>query len=362
MSTKRSANRIVELSGVRYVQSVIEDTNCIFQEIPQHNDQGNDCYIEFISDNVATSFCIFAQIKSGQSYKDESGYKIPANKEHLEYWQKHLLPVAGIIYDENLNKGFWINISSYIKSNPEILNKASHTIRISPDNEFSFDKFDEFKNHFTGYINEYKSFENFGRSLDHFAKVDSPTSCYEGLKSLFSNHRDKKSTWYYIISNFGRITESGIHRNILGMLSNFASNPHVYWHKDNIQYYPSNEMQEHLSQALTKCFRQHEVLIALSFMGRMVVRSDFSFLVYLVLDFIEDIDKILFAIAYDNNVNDGDRSFAFWLYIHFAQTKSNNKTIEEIDEFLRSFPDNNEDDLFIGMRDTIKEEGFVPIG
>jgi hypothetical protein len=362
MSTKRSANKIVERSGIRYVQNVIENTNCIFQEISHINDQGNDCYIEFISDNVATSFCIFAQIKSGNSYKDAKGYKIQADQDHVEYWHKHLLPVAGIVYDEELNKAFWINVSAYIKSNPEILNKNSHTIHISEECEFSFEKFDDFKNHFIEYINEYKSFENFGRSLDHFSKVDSPTLCYEGLKSLFSNHRDKKSAWHYIVSNFGKISERGIHRNILGMLSNFADNPHTFWHKDNIQYYPTEEIQNYLSQILTRYFRQNEVRIALSFMGRMVARGDFSFLVFLVLDFIQDVDNILFAITYDNNINEEDRNFAFWLYIHFAQRISVDKTLMQIDEFLKSFPSNDEDDLFIGMRDTIKDEGFVPIG
>jgi len=362
MSTQRSANKIVERSGIRYVQNVIENTNCIFQEISHINDQGNDCYIEFISDNVATSFCIFAQIKSGNSYKNTSGYKIPADKVHIEYWHNHLLPVVGIVYDEEQKKAFWINISSYIKSNPQILNKNSHTIRIPIESEFSFEKFDDFKSHFIEYINEYKSFENFGRSQDQFSKIDSPDLCYEGLKSLFSNHRDKEAAWYYIISNFGKITEKGIHRNILGMLSNFADNPHLFWHKCNIKYYPTKEMQNYLSSTLTRCFRQHEMRIALSFMGRMVARGDFSFLVFLVLGFIEGIDKILFAIAYDDNVHEDDRNFAFWLYIHFAQTKSAEKTILQINEFLTSFPDNGEDDLFIGMRNTIKDEGFVPIG
>src|ERR1700742_2201862 len=127
MSTKRSINKIVERSGVRYIQAVIENTNCIFQEILQGNDQGNDCFIEFISDNVATSFCVFGQIKSGKSYRDLTGYKMSVDKEHLEYWHKHLLPVAGIVYDEELNKAFWVNISLYIKSNPKILSENSHT-------------------------------------------------------------------------------------------------------------------------------------------------------------------------------------------------------------------------------------------
>jgi hypothetical protein len=70
MSTKRSINKIVERSGVRYIQGVVENTKFIFQEILEGNYPANDCFIEFISDNVATSFCIFGQIKSGKGYSD----------------------------------------------------------------------------------------------------------------------------------------------------------------------------------------------------------------------------------------------------------------------------------------------------
>lgn len=362
MSTKRSNSKIEERNGLRYIQEVIERNNCIYQEIAFSNDQGNDCYIEFIENNVATSFCVFAQIKSGKSYKDNNGYKIPADKEHLVYWKDHLLPVVGLVYDDEIRTAFWVNITEYLKSNPHVVQQQDHTIRVGRQNEFTVEKFYIFKEYFINYIKEYKSYENFGRSLELFAKFDNPALCYEGLKSLFSNHRDKKAAWFHIISNFRNITEQGIQGNILGMLSNYADNPHVFWHKNNMEYYPKKDMQDYLSWALTKCFKQEEVKIALSFMNRMVARGHFSFLVFLVLSFIDDIDTILYKIAHDDSLELEDRNFAFWLYIHVAQRKSTNETIQQIDAYLKNHPDCDDDYLFLGIKDSIKHEGFIPIG
>lgn len=104
MSTKRSQNKATEKLGLKYIRSVVEEHNCIFQAIDLENDQGNDCFIEFIDNNIATSFCVFAQIKSGKTYKDKSGYKIPADFDHLQYWTNHILPIVGIVYDLELKK------------------------------------------------------------------------------------------------------------------------------------------------------------------------------------------------------------------------------------------------------------------
>src|SRR6478609_2834329 len=104
MSTKRIKNRIIESVGILHVQGVIEESGCVFSRIPLDNDYGNDCYIEFFENEVATSVCIFAQVKSGKSYKDKTGYKIPANKDHLEYWNNHSNPIVGIVYDDELKK------------------------------------------------------------------------------------------------------------------------------------------------------------------------------------------------------------------------------------------------------------------
>ncbi|MGH2563604.1 MAG: DUF4365 domain-containing protein [Ginsengibacter sp.] len=68
--TFRSPNRVMELEGINYVRSIVQGHNSIYQEIASENDQGNDAFIKFLLDNVATNSSVFVQIKSGQSYKD----------------------------------------------------------------------------------------------------------------------------------------------------------------------------------------------------------------------------------------------------------------------------------------------------
>jgi hypothetical protein len=106
MSTTRNTNKKIEFEGVRYVQGVVQNNDCIFHSIALENDQGNDCYIEFVVDGKATNFGVFVQIKSGNSYKDSKGYKIPADKNHLNYWNEPVYPMVGIVYDPVLQKAF----------------------------------------------------------------------------------------------------------------------------------------------------------------------------------------------------------------------------------------------------------------
>jgi hypothetical protein len=62
--TIRNPNTQIEQQGIRYVEAVVQDSNSIIQKIDRDNDQGNDCYIEFVTDGIATNYGVFAQIKS----------------------------------------------------------------------------------------------------------------------------------------------------------------------------------------------------------------------------------------------------------------------------------------------------------
>ncbi len=362
MSTKRNSNIAIERKGIRFIQSIVEDNDCIFHEIDLRNDQGNDCYIELINDNVATGFTVLAQIKSGKSYKDKSGYKIPADNAHLTYWSNCVNPVVGIVYDKEKNQAYWENISEYLKNHPDVLLQEHHTIRISQENVFDNAYFEFFIRYFIDYIKAYKSFENYGRSLNQFSQVEAPSVCYEGLKSLFSNHRDRNSSWFYIIANFGKIAEIGIHKNILGMLGNFAENPHIFWHRGNMEYYPSNEMSNFIADLVNKYFDERCIKIAISFLKEGVVRGSFPFLVYLVLCWKKDIHVILRQIMQKDNLEEDERNLFFWLYIHFAHRVDVNNTILEIEQYLANYPDDNDNYLFQGMMESIKNDGFIQIG
>ena len=169
MSTKRKKSAGTSSEGVHYVGSVVTRGNCIFQEIDQKNDIGNDAYIEFISDEEATSLFSWVQVRSGTSNRRKSGYTIVADKDHFEYWKNIPAPVVGIVYDPQKMSAVWINISDYLHANPDIAANGPFSIKIPAENEFSYRTFDSFKEQLLSY--NYSSDWHFGQSLDFFSDV-----------------------------------------------------------------------------------------------------------------------------------------------------------------------------------------------
>ncbi|HYH16849.1 MAG TPA: DUF4365 domain-containing protein [Flavisolibacter sp.] len=362
MSTIRNANKKIEFEGVRYIQGVVQNCNSIFHPIALENDQGNDCYIEFVVNGKATNFGVFVQIKSGNSYKDSKGYKIPADKKHLEYWSNSMYPVVGIVYDPAFKKAYWVSINDYLKANPQVLSANYHNIRLFSNQEFSEETFQLFVEYFIQYIESYKSFENFGRSLDLFSNIDHPHICYEGLKSLYSNHRDKEAAWFYIISNFGKIKEEGIRRNIVGLLSNYIGNPNIFWHNKNIEYLPSPHIQNQIGKLLTQFWGPSEIMLILAYLREGIYVGSFSYSAFLVINRIENLHLLLKQLAFKTDFNQNDRNHLFWLYMHVAKHYSVEETLHAAEEYLKSYPFGYTDEALVGTKESIENGELWPIG
>jgi hypothetical protein len=362
MTTKRNSNKPIENLGVEFIKSIVKSHNCIYQAISLNNDQGNDCFIEFIDNNIATSFCVFAQIKSGKSYKDKTGYKIPADLDHLQYWNNHLLPIAGIVFDVDLERAYWVNITEYLKVNPQILLNKSHNIRVDRNNELSLKNFSLFRVHFTNYSRDYKNYENFGRSLEAFTNIAQPEICYTGLKSLFANHRERQASWYYIILNFANIREKGIQINILGMLSNYLENSTVFWNSEDYLHYQASSIRLKIADFINELFTPKAVKVSLSYLKDGIAKGSFAYLVFLVLNQLNDIHDIIYQLALSKDIELNERNNLFWLYIHFAQHRSIERTIAAIDDFLIKYPNNEEAYLFEGIKETIIKDGYIQTG
>lgn len=360
--TFRSQNRIIELEGENYVRGIVQSFNSIFQIIDGRNDQGNDVYVEFVAQNRAMNFGFFAQIKSGTSYKDSSGYKIPANQDHLQYWNRALYPMLGIVFDPELKKAFWIDIKEYISNNPEILHKDHHSIRVSASQEFSHASFENLRDDFMRQIQDYKSLQNFGQSLDFFASIDSPPICYEGFKSLYSNHRDKISTWFYILSAFDKIKEEGVRRNIIGVVSNYIDDPYIFWHAANLQFLPSSEMQVQIKRLLTQNFGIEAVKLCLPYLRDGVSTGSFPYLVYRVIDQIENAHLLFKTLAFEPGLEPDERNHIFWLYLHTAKHYSVDETLKTAAEYLSIYPFGFEDEALIGTKESIEGGDLSPIG
>lgn len=91
-----------EREGVAETQVlVIRRLNWIFREQPT-SDYGIDAQIKVVESGNATGRLIAAQIKSGPTYfkqADPGGWWFALDKDDLEYWTQHALPVIVVIYD-----------------------------------------------------------------------------------------------------------------------------------------------------------------------------------------------------------------------------------------------------------------------
>lgn len=354
-------NRETELEGIDFVRAVARRSKCSFQEFSHLNDQGNDCYIEFVENLIPLNYGVFVQIKSGASYKDGIGYKIPSDKNHLNYWSKSLYKAIGIVYDPEKANAFWVDISNYIESNSHILEQQTHNIRVSTENEFNDTTFAQFVSYCLKYKIELQTHGNLGSSLVLFADVEDDENCFEGFKALYSTHRDKDASWFYLISNYSRIKSEIIRRHILGLLSNFF-NPDIFWHSGNIQNCPKSETVSTIEKLLTNCIGIPEIKLMLPYMREGITRGSFSYLVYLVLSSAKYSHIYLKDISFNLNTDPEERNFCFWLYMQLGKFLSASEVISSADKYFRLFPESRADETLVGTFESIRAGELYPLG
>ena len=177
--------------GVNYVRTIIEHANCIFNEIHQENDYGNDAFVELVDGQKVTGKHLVVQIKSGTSYHDDSRCWIPATREQLEYWRGHPLPVVGITYVPSEDCAYWVNISHRLKKG---LWNGSPTRIVFPKSDilrFDNQGFQEiFLPFFLG-----KSIIFSQEKSSQFADSSLFIEHVLGLRSLFYGFYNDMSTW-----------------------------------------------------------------------------------------------------------------------------------------------------------------------
>ncbi|WP_261169972.1 DUF4365 domain-containing protein [Serratia fonticola] len=138
MGTIKLITSAMARNGINYVRGIVESSNSIFHEVHQENDYGNDAFVELVDGVDVKGITIAIQVKSGKSFCTKNTCKIPASKQHFEYWKSHSLPVLGIVYDPDEKKAYWVDIKSYIKNKPGIIEGGPYTINFKKTEFASF--------------------------------------------------------------------------------------------------------------------------------------------------------------------------------------------------------------------------------
>ncbi|WP_164737802.1 DUF4365 domain-containing protein [Streptomyces luteoverticillatus] len=102
-----------ERAGVNEFRALMESAGHIVQEIDGGNDYGEDCYLSFTEHGERTGDIVAVQVKSGGKYRRAVGYGIPC-RDHVGDWTRSRIPVIGIVYDPELKKLFWVNMTQYL--------------------------------------------------------------------------------------------------------------------------------------------------------------------------------------------------------------------------------------------------------
>jgi Domain of unknown function (DUF4365) len=317
VTTKRISAAGTASAGVHHVGKVLASENCIFTPVPQENDIGNDAFIEFIIDQEATGCCIAAQIKSGVSYIRNGRFIIPADKNHFEYWSSLILPVVGIVYDPKTDSAGWVDITAYLKGITRNQNASSFTITVPKENLFDASHLEAFRTHFLSYRPHYGDDAYFAEALVAFAALDDEKRCAIGLRSLFTFHRERPETWYYLISCLRHFRRRPLLETLIVALCHIPGHPDIFWQPGNITSESNRKRAEAYIGAL--CSREDLIILLEAIDEEGIARGQIGQSVHAIVQIIRDREMLLESIARDSAVEGSIRYWAAVLFVSFRQ-------------------------------------------
>ena len=353
MPTKRKQNNATSTLGINFTRSLVQSRNCIFQEIHLENDVGNDAYIEFIKSEFTTGCCIGVQIKSGESYIRQSDgvLLLKADKSHFEYWSSHVLPIAAIIYDPNSRRAVWCDVTDYLKLNPHVIKNGPYNIEISPQQVFDEDNFDIFADHFLNYKEEYSQELNFALALEKLSRVDDVSDSYDAIKSLFSFHRERTSTWFYLICTFQLFGGHPAFQFLVQLLSLLPGHPDIFWHSDNIF---AESIKSQAVEVLKGCFGKKEVRLLLSAIDENgIQRGCIGQGVHSIITIVTEYENILEDIAFDAKEEESVRHWAILILCNSVQYESMSDAISLVERYREQSTNDEYEDRFDYVLDSL---------
>jgi hypothetical protein len=249
---KRSA--VTAKEGINFVRSAVENAGSLFIKIDQENDLGIDALLEFIKDEQPLNKQIAVQIKSGQSYynaeADECMFPVGT---HREYWEKHPLPVFGLVYVPVRKTAYWVNIKRHLKAHPD-----ATVVRFPATEANRFDT-SVFKRLFVpAVVGETPTLR-----LDEafrLARSDKPDERYLGLLVLFRRYPNTPAVWDELVKTFVERPAEEIPPVLLYWLAHIPGHGDIFYYGETV-----SEKTRAYARDLLARFGHKEVTKLLSF-------------------------------------------------------------------------------------------------
>ena len=145
----------------------------------------------------------------------------------------------------------------------------------------------------------YKQDSYLGRALRDFANLENAESYLDGLFSLFSYHRHRIVSWYYMISCFSNFAGHQVLRDLIIGLCHVPGHPDILWHKRNVIDYATRIK---IQKLLTSYLDIDDVVLLLSEVDENGIgRGTIGQCIHVIIDIVRDRDLMLEQIAFDKN-------------------------------------------------------------
>ena len=101
--------------GVNAVEELFLSMGWIFRR-QLESDVGIDAQVEPVVDGEPTGQLIALQIKSGESFFRKRGdnYVYYGKPRHLDYWERHSLPVLLVMHNPSTSETIWIRVERHV--------------------------------------------------------------------------------------------------------------------------------------------------------------------------------------------------------------------------------------------------------
>lgn len=349
LPTKKKLS-VIEREGVNYVRTIIENANCIFNEIDQRNDFGVDAIIELVDNEKVTGKNLAIQIKSGKSYCDRSLCKITSTKKHFNYWINHSLTIIGVVYDPKEKMAYWVDISRILKHDRKRLEKGPYTITfekreinlISPDGLIDF--------FLPGFLKKPINLD-YDRSI-RFAKSDDFDMHQIGLSSLLNNYRQLNEVWDLFFDLFINSPIKKISGYLIYIISLIPGHPDIYWHSGNTI---NEELRRELAERLKEI--NHNFFIKLLFFvdENGFGRGSLGQSIEAIISLNQQKESILKKISFDKRIDLQIRKNSLMLLTFYTQKLS----VPLLHELIQT--DNEIKEFAQYLKSSFDEHGYINI-
>lgn len=358
---KRSNTTKTEYEGVLYFKTLVNKDNSFFHETDSGNEVGIDGYVELTKDDKVTGFLMAIQIKSGTTsvVRDTGSFYVQVSKKHLEYWSKYTTPVVIIAYSTKLEKARWLDITSFLHENPDVIRNGPYNINI-PDNQTLTDEdsFYEFKTYFLKkYYDHYTGGQIFSIILENLIHYHEKDRMINELYSIF-NHRNKKVSWFVIINLINYINNKDVLTVITLLIAHITPHPDIFWSKGNII---DKDTKHFARKIINDVFKKEQIVLLLSLIDEEspIERGSLGQSIDEILKVIKNSKKYLFDIIYDKHMPFDIQNNALTLLLSRDQIKLEKK-IKTIYDYIECFPESPHTDFISNyILDHVKENGGI---